>query len=83
MHLLSHLFFYTSITGTKLNPFVDSAEHQTEDVVSVFRAADNFEQYILGLIKSVFEGNNVEIHFRKAKLIPNRICFWKYSDAMD
>ncbi|KHG28626.1 Error-prone DNA polymerase 2 [Gossypium arboreum] len=46
-------------------PFVDSAEHLTEDVVSVFPAADNLEQYILDLIKSACEGENVEIHFRK------------------
>ncbi|XVE68375.1 hypothetical protein DITRI_Ditri09bG0063300 [Diplodiscus trichospermus] len=51
--------------GNKLKPFVDGAEHLTEDVVSVFPAADNLEQYILDLIKSACEGDNVEIHFRK------------------
>ncbi|XVF24503.1 hypothetical protein REPUB_Repub13aG0133800 [Reevesia pubescens] len=51
--------------GNKLKPFVDGAEHLTEDVVSVFPAADNLEQYILELIKSTCEGDNVEIHFRK------------------
>ncbi|XP_022742010.1 uncharacterized protein LOC111293550 isoform X2 [Durio zibethinus] len=51
--------------GNKLKPFVDGAEHLTEDVVSVFPAADNLEQYILDLIKSSCEGDNVEIHFRK------------------
>ncbi|GMI83308.1 proton ATPase translocation control 1 [Hibiscus trionum] len=57
---LLHKFY-----GNKLKPFVDSAEHLTEDVVSVFPAADNLEQYILDLIKSACEGDNVEIHFRK------------------
>ncbi|KAK6233595.1 hypothetical protein QUC31_006001 [Theobroma cacao] len=57
--------------GNKLKPFVDGAEHLTEDVVSVFPAADNLEQYILDLIKSACEGENVEIHFRK--LIPYQI----------
>ncbi|GMI90437.1 proton ATPase translocation control 1 [Hibiscus trionum] len=57
---LLHKFY-----GSKLKPFVDSAEHLTEDVVSVFPAADNLEQYILDLIKSACEGDNVEIHFRK------------------
>ncbi|KAB2083863.1 hypothetical protein ES319_A05G296200v1 [Gossypium barbadense] len=57
---LLHKFY-----GNKLKPFVDSAEHLTEDVVSVFPAADNLEQYILYLIKSACEGENVEIHFRK------------------
>ncbi|XWS57034.1 hypothetical protein CRYUN_Cryun09bG0137000 [Craigia yunnanensis] len=51
--------------GNKLKPFVDGAEHLTEDVVSVFPAADNLEQYILDLIKSACESDNVEIHFRK------------------
>ncbi|XWS65459.1 hypothetical protein CRYUN_Cryun05aG0114500 [Craigia yunnanensis] len=51
--------------GNKLKPFIDGAEHLTEDVVSVFPAADNLEQYILDLIKSACEGDNVEIHFRK------------------
>ncbi|KAK8643253.1 hypothetical protein V6N13_012557 [Hibiscus sabdariffa] len=57
---LLHKFY-----GSKLKPFVDSSEHLTEDVVSVFPAADNLEQYILDLIKSACEGDNVEIHFRK------------------
>ncbi|OMO87254.1 hypothetical protein COLO4_20721 [Corchorus olitorius] len=57
--------------GNKLKPFVDGAEHLTEDVVSVFPSADNLEQYILNLIKSSCEGENVEVHFRK--LIPYQI----------
>ncbi|XVF82445.1 hypothetical protein PTKIN_Ptkin16aG0048700 [Pterospermum kingtungense] len=51
--------------GNKLKPFLDDAEQLTEDVVSVFPAADNLEQYMLGLIKSACEGDNVEIHFQK------------------
>lgn len=31
-------------------PFLDHAEHLTEDVVSVFPAADSLEQYIFAVI---------------------------------
>ncbi|PON53330.1 hypothetical protein PanWU01x14_203370 [Parasponia andersonii] len=41
--------------GNKLKPFLDGAEHLTEDIVSVFPAADSFEQYIIALIKSACE----------------------------
>lgn len=36
--------------GNKLRPFLDHAEHLTEDVVSVFPAADSLEQYIFAVI---------------------------------
>ncbi|XP_015570896.2 protein unc-13 homolog [Ricinus communis] len=49
--------------GMKLKPFLDGAEHLTEDVVSVFPAADSLEQYIMSLIASG-EGN-AEVNFRK------------------
>ncbi|KAJ8756008.1 hypothetical protein K2173_024553 [Erythroxylum novogranatense] len=42
--------------GNKLKPFLDGAEHLTEDVVSVFPAADSLEQFIMAFITSV-EGN--------------------------
>ncbi|XP_010097920.2 uncharacterized protein LOC21392690 [Morus notabilis] len=38
--------------GNKLKPFLDGAEHLTEDAVSVFPAADSLEQYIIALITS-------------------------------
>ncbi|KAJ9190542.1 hypothetical protein P3X46_001729 [Hevea brasiliensis] len=51
--------------GIKLKPFLDGAEHLTEDVVSVFPAADSLEQYIMSLIASACEEGNVEVNFRK------------------
>ncbi|KAI0531427.1 hypothetical protein KFK09_000982 [Dendrobium nobile] len=39
--------------GHKLKPFLDRAEHLTEDVVSVFPAAESFEQYVIMVIASV------------------------------
>ncbi|OAY53359.1 protein unc-13 homolog [Manihot esculenta] len=51
--------------GIKLKPFLDGAEHLTEDVVSVFPAADGLEQYIMSLIASACGEGNVEVNFRK------------------
>ncbi|KAJ3681258.1 hypothetical protein LUZ60_015747 [Juncus effusus] len=39
--------------GHKLRPFLERAEHLTEDVVLVFPAADSLEQYIITIIASV------------------------------
>ncbi|CAM0906229.1 unnamed protein product [Alopecurus aequalis] len=39
--------------GNKLRPFLEHAEHLTEDVVSVFPAADSLEQYIMSVMASV------------------------------
>ncbi|KAF8780797.1 hypothetical protein HU200_000739 [Digitaria exilis] len=39
--------------GNKLRPFLEHAEHLTEDVVSVFPAADALEQYIMSVMASV------------------------------
>lgn len=57
--------------GNKLKPFLDGAEHLTEDVVSVFPAADSLEQYILGLIMSSCEEETAEVYCKK--LIPYEI----------
>lgn len=57
--------------GNKLKPFVDGAEHLTEDVVSVFPAADSLEQYILDLIMSSCEEETAEVYCKK--LIPYEI----------
>ncbi|GMY22793.1 protein unc-13 homolog isoform X1 [Fagus crenata] len=57
--------------GNKLKPFLDGAEHLTEDVVSVFPAADSLEQYIMGLIMSLCEEETAEVYCRK--LIPYEI----------
>ncbi|THG10352.1 hypothetical protein TEA_004160 [Camellia sinensis var. sinensis] len=48
--------------GNKLKPFIDGAEHLTEDVVSVFPAADSLEQYVMALIMSVCEDATAESH---------------------
>ncbi|KAE8713841.1 transcription factor HBP-1b(c1)-like [Hibiscus syriacus] len=67
-HCLQRSFTFTQVLWEqvgKLRHNNSIAEHLTEDVVSVFPAADNLEQYILDLIKSACEGDNVEIHFRK------------------
>lgn len=46
-------------------PFLDGAEHLTEDVVSVFPAADSLEQYIISLIASVCEEETAAIYCKK------------------
>ncbi|GAV70210.1 DUF810 domain-containing protein [Cephalotus follicularis] len=57
--------------GNKLKPFLDAAEQLTEDVASVFPAADSLEQYILELIMSVCEEEPAEVYYKK--LIPYQI----------
>lgn len=54
--------------GNKLKPFINGAEHLTEDVVSVYPAADSLEQYILSLIVSACEEEAVEAYCRKLNL---------------
>ncbi|XP_010923473.1 protein unc-13 homolog isoform X2 [Elaeis guineensis] len=51
--------------GNKLRPFVDHAEHLTEDVVSVFPAAESIEQYIISVIGSALGDDDVEEYCRK------------------
>lgn len=46
-------------------PFVDHAEHLTEDVVSVFPAAESLEQYIISVIGSTLRDDDVEEYCRK------------------
>ncbi|KMZ69915.1 hypothetical protein ZOSMA_202G00010 [Zostera marina] len=41
--------------GNKLRPFLDHAEHLTEDVVSVFPEADSLERYIMTVISLACE----------------------------
>ncbi|XP_077232896.1 plant/protein (DUF810) [Tasmannia lanceolata] len=50
--------------GYKLKPFLDSAEHLTEDVVSVFPAADTLEKYVIEVITSVCEEETKEDYCR-------------------
>ncbi|KAK7256956.1 hypothetical protein RIF29_30579 [Crotalaria pallida] len=54
--------------GNKLKPFVDGAEHLSEDVISVFPAAESLEQFIMALITSVCQEENAEILFKKLNL---------------
>ncbi|CAK9316420.1 unnamed protein product [Citrullus colocynthis] len=54
--------------GYKLKPFLDGVEHLTEDVVSVFPAANSLEEYILTLIKSACEEMGAKIHIGKLAL---------------
>jgi len=46
-------------------PFLDSAEHLSEDVISVFPAAESLEQFIMALITSVCHEENAEILLKK------------------
>ncbi|KAG7549819.1 Munc13 homology 1 [Arabidopsis thaliana x Arabidopsis arenosa] len=57
--------------GNKLKPFLDGAEHLTEDAVSVFPAADSLEQYLLELMTSVCGEDTSGPYFRK--LIPYEV----------
>ncbi|CAJ2657323.1 unnamed protein product [Trifolium pratense] len=54
--------------GHKLKPFLDSAEHLSEDVISVFPAAESLEQFIMALITSACHEENAEILLRKLNL---------------
>ncbi|XP_043719972.1 protein unc-13 homolog [Telopea speciosissima] len=51
--------------GNKLKPFVDGVEHLTEDVVSVFPAADNLEYCVLALIASTSGEENVDAYCKQ------------------
>ncbi|KAK3025642.1 hypothetical protein RJ639_040628 [Escallonia herrerae] len=51
--------------GIKLKPFLDGVEHLTEDVVSVFPAADSLEQYVMTVIESACEEGTAETYIRK------------------
>ncbi|KAK4410890.1 protein unc-13, partial [Sesamum angolense] len=54
--------------GMKLKPFVDSAEHLTEDVVSVFPAADSLEQNLVAVITSTCQEGTAEAYLKKLNL---------------
>ncbi|KAE9592792.1 hypothetical protein Lalb_Chr19g0132961 [Lupinus albus] len=54
--------------GSRLKPFVDGAEHLSEDVISVFPAAESLEQFVMALITSVCLEENAEILFKKLNL---------------
>ncbi|XP_020088273.1 uncharacterized protein LOC109710203 [Ananas comosus] len=58
--------------GHKLRPFLDRAEHLTEDVVCVFPAADNLEHYIMSVMSSVVGDGGVEDICRQ-KITPYQV----------
>lgn len=58
--------------GNKLRPFLEHAEHLTEDVVSVFPAADALEQYIISVVASVVGDDGLDSICRQ-KLAPYQI----------
>ncbi|GER28524.1 hypothetical protein STAS_04327 [Striga asiatica] len=60
---LIHKFY-----GMKLRPFLDSAEHLTEDVVSVFPAADNLEKDLVAVITSTCEEGSAEAYLKKLNM---------------
>ncbi|XP_074565465.1 protein unc-13 homolog [Curcuma longa] len=57
---LLHKFY-----GNKLKPFLDRAEHLTEDVVTVFPVAESLEQYVLSVISSSFGEDQLDDYCRK------------------
>ncbi|XP_019185195.1 PREDICTED: uncharacterized protein LOC109180165 [Ipomoea nil] len=54
--------------GVKLKPFLDSAEHLSEDIVAVFPAADSLEQYIIEIIVQTCEEGAADAYCRKLNL---------------
>lgn len=53
-------------------PFLEHAEHLTEDVVSVFPAADSLEQYIMSVMASVVGDDGLDSLCRQ-KLVPYEV----------
>ena len=49
-------------------PFLDGAEHLTEDAVTVFPVADSLEQYIIAIITSACEEENAEVLCKRLSL---------------
>lgn len=49
-------------------PFLEGVEHLTEDVVSVFPAADSLEQYVMALITSTCEEGTADSYCKKLAL---------------
>lgn len=54
--------------GNKLKPYLDGAEHLTEDAVSVFPAADRLEQFIIALITSECEEETAQVLCKRLTL---------------
>ncbi|KAJ8529343.1 hypothetical protein K7X08_036178 [Anisodus acutangulus] len=54
--------------GIKLRPFLDNAEHLTEDTIAVFPAADSLEHYIMQVIISTCTDGTSDAYCRKLNL---------------
>ncbi|KAK4476660.1 hypothetical protein RD792_015820 [Penstemon davidsonii] len=54
--------------GIKLKPFLETVEHLTEDVVSVFPAADSLEKNLIAVIMSTCEEGTAEAYLKKLNL---------------
>ncbi|XP_075094509.1 protein unc-13 homolog isoform X2 [Nicotiana tabacum] len=54
--------------GIKLRPFLENAEHLTEDTIAVFPAADSLEQYIMQVIVSTCADGTSDAYCRKLNL---------------
>lgn len=63
---LSHAYF-------SQRPFLDRAEHLTEDAVSVFPAAESLEQYVMMVIASACGDDAVDTYC-KQKLTLYQVC---------
>ncbi|CAN6443323.1 unnamed protein product [Victoria cruziana] len=58
--------------GGRLRPFLDGAEHLTEDVVSVFSAADGLEQFMMGIVVTSCEDEMID-EFYKKRITPYQV----------
>jgi hypothetical protein len=58
--------------GSHLRPFLDGAEHLTEDVVSVFSAADGLERYMMGVVVTSCEDEMIDECYKK-KITPYQV----------
>ncbi|KAF3624685.1 putative transcription factor HBP-1b(c1)-like [Capsicum annuum] len=54
--------------GIKLRPFLDNAEHLTEDTIAVFPAADSLEHYIMQVIISTCADGTSDAYCKKLNL---------------
>lgn len=56
-------------------PFLENAEHLTEDTIAVFPAADSLEQYIMQVIVSTCADGTSDAYCRKLNLFKVRKLF--------
>lgn len=59
-------------------PFLDRAEHLTEDVVCVFPAADGLEQYIMSVMASVVGDDGLDSICRQ-KITAYQVLTFKFT----